>query len=57
MNAFVDLDQLNHILNVLGSPTPDDLRSIYNEKVRDDLKNIRIILEFRCLSHNDFAFK
>ena len=27
------LDQLNHILGVLGSPTPDDLQCIINEKV------------------------
>ena len=29
-----DLDQLNHILNILGSPTPQDLQCIINEKVR-----------------------
>jgi mitogen-activated protein kinase 1/3 len=28
------LDQLNHILGVLGSPTADDLQCIINEKVR-----------------------
>lgn len=28
------LDQLNHILGVLGSPSPDDLECIINEKVR-----------------------
>lgn len=27
------LDQLNHILGVLGSPTPEDLECIINEKV------------------------
>ena len=28
------LDQLNHILNVIGSPTEKDLSCIRNEKVR-----------------------
>merc|ERR1719300_1223162 len=28
------LDQLNHILGVLGSPTPSDLQSILNDKAR-----------------------
>lgn len=28
------LDQLNHILGVLGSPSPEDLECIINEKVR-----------------------
>lgn len=27
------LDQLNHILNIVGSPSPDDLSCIRNEKV------------------------
>lgn len=27
------LDQLNHILGVLGSPSQDDLKCIINEKV------------------------
>lgn len=27
------LDQLNHILGVLGSPSPEDLECIINEKV------------------------
>ena len=31
------LDQLNHILGVLGSPTPDDLQCIINEKVKDNI--------------------
>jgi len=29
------LDQLNHILGVLGSPSPEDLECIINEKVLD----------------------
>lgn len=29
----LDLDQLNHILGVVGSPTPEDLQCIINEKV------------------------
>lgn len=28
------LDQLNHILGVLGSPSPEDLECIINEKVK-----------------------
>ena len=28
-----DLDQLNHILGILGSPSQDDLQCIMNEKV------------------------
>lgn len=28
------LDQLNHILGVLGSPSQDDLECIINEKVK-----------------------
>lgn len=28
-----DLDQLNHILNVVGSPSQEDLDCIVNEKV------------------------
>jgi hypothetical protein len=30
------LDQLNHILGILGSPTPEDLSCIINEKVNQD---------------------
>ena len=29
-----DLDQLNHILGVLGSPSQEDLQCIINDKVR-----------------------
>lgn len=32
------LDQLNHILNILGSPTPQDLQCIINEKARNYLQ-------------------
>lgn len=34
------LDQLNHILGVLGSPSAADLESIINEKVSKVLKNV-----------------
>eukprot|EP00118_Oscarella_pearsei_P017340 m.171340 g.171340 ORF g.171340 m.171340 type:complete len:169 (+) comp39053_c1_seq20:3115-3621(+) len=34
------LDQLNHILGVLGSPTADDLTCIYNEKARGYLQTL-----------------
>ncbi len=33
LNEKLDLDQLNHILNVLGSPSQEDLQFIRNEKV------------------------
>lgn len=29
----LDLDQLNHILNVVGTPSAEDLQCIVNEKV------------------------
>ena len=32
--VYTDLDQLNHILGVLGSPSQDDLMCIMNEKVK-----------------------
>ncbi|GAV02644.1 hypothetical protein RvY_13183 [Ramazzottius varieornatus] len=34
------LDQLNHILNILGSPTAEDLNSIYNERARSYLQSL-----------------
>ncbi|KAK8760728.1 hypothetical protein V5799_028006 [Amblyomma americanum] len=34
------LDQLNHILGVLGSPGPDDLNCIINEKARSYLQSL-----------------
>lgn len=34
------LDQLNHILGVLGSPTPSDLQSIHNDKARTYLASL-----------------
>ncbi|PSN36778.1 Mitogen-activated protein kinase 1 [Blattella germanica] len=34
------LDQLNHILGVLGSPTPEDLECIINEKARSYLQSL-----------------
>merc|ERR1719158_2139842 len=33
------LDQLNHILGILGSPSPDDLNCIINEKARSYLQS------------------
>ena len=35
LTRWADLDQLNHILNVVGSPSPEDLSCIMNEKVSD----------------------
>merc|ERR1719189_2483039 len=34
------LDQLNHIMGVLGSPTPSDLQSILNDKARSYLQSL-----------------
>ncbi|XP_071945115.1 mitogen-activated protein kinase 1-like [Antedon mediterranea] len=34
------LDQLNHILGLLGSPTPEDLQCIMNEKARGYLQSL-----------------
>ena len=34
------LDQLNHILAVLGSPTPEDLAAIINDKARSYLQSL-----------------
>jgi mitogen-activated protein kinase 1/3 len=34
------LDQLNHILNILGSPTQEDLNCIINEKARSYLQSL-----------------
>lgn len=33
LNLSLDLDQLNHILGILGSPSQEDLDCIINEKV------------------------
>ncbi len=33
LTVDVDLDQLNHILGILGSPSSEDLSCIINEKV------------------------
>jgi len=34
------LDQLNHILNVIGSPSEDDLKCIQNDRARGYLENL-----------------
>ena len=34
------LDQLNHILNIIGSPTEEDLQCIQNERARGYLINL-----------------
>ncbi|KAM6904633.1 mitogen-activated protein kinase 3 [Xenentodon cancila] len=34
------LDQLNHILSILGSPTEEDLKCIINDKARNYLKSL-----------------
>ncbi|KAK2711837.1 hypothetical protein QYM36_012835 [Artemia franciscana] len=36
------LDQLNHILGILGSPTQDDLQFIVNEKARSYLQSLPV---------------
>ena len=37
------LDQLNHIMGVLGSPSQEDLQSILNDKVRNSLEAVCLI--------------
>ncbi|KAH9516711.1 Mitogen-activated protein kinase 1, variant 3 [Dermatophagoides farinae] len=37
----VDLDQLNHILNILGSPSQEDLNCIINPKARQYLQTLQ----------------
>lgn len=37
---LLDLDQLNHILNVLGSPSEEDLNCIINDKARSYLQSL-----------------
>lgn len=36
----IDLDQLNHILGILGSPSQEDLNCIINEKARSYLQSL-----------------
>ena len=36
----LDLDQLNHILSILGSPSQEDLNCIINEKARSYLQSL-----------------
>lgn len=38
--VLADLDQLNHILGILGSPTQEDLECIMNDKARSYLKSL-----------------
>ena len=45
--TILDLDQLNHILSVLGSPSQEDLNCIINDKV-----NVPVLLTLNAL----FAF-
>ncbi len=48
----LDLDQLNHILGVLGSPSQEDLNCIINDKVPELVEVSRktpiVILELLC---------
>ncbi|GFO27628.1 mitogen-activated protein kinase [Plakobranchus ocellatus] len=37
---FLDLDQLNHILGVLGSPSQEDLQCIINDKARGYIQSL-----------------
>ena len=32
-HSVIDLDQLNHIMNVVGTPSAEDLQCVRNEKV------------------------
>lgn len=38
--SFTDLDQLNHILGVIGSPSQEDLNCIINEKARGYIQSL-----------------
>lgn len=38
---LLDLDQLNHILNILGSPSEEDLSCIMNVKARTYLQSLQ----------------
>ena len=41
MHCFVsDLDQLNYILSVLGSPSQEDLNCIINDKARGYIQSL-----------------
>ena len=42
------LDQLNHIMGVLGSPSQEDLQSILNDKVRQN-SHILIVYHYKYL--------
>lgn len=43
LTCVPDLDQLNHILNVVGSPSQEDLDCIVNEKVCVTVDNSSIL--------------
>lgn len=38
--TLLDLDQLNHILSILGSPSQEDLDCIINDKARSYLQSL-----------------
>ena len=40
---FLDLDQLNHILNVVGTPSAEDLQCIINEKVSEQSQDCTVV--------------
>ena len=40
LNSAADLDQLNHILGILGSPSSEDLECIINDKARGYLQSL-----------------
>lgn len=40
LSLSTDLDQLNHILGILGSPSQEDLNCIINEKARSYLQSL-----------------
>ena len=37
---YIDLDQLNHILNIIGTPSAEDFQWITNEKVSMNIDGV-----------------
>ena len=52
LNPSSDLDQLNHILNIVGSPSAEDLSCIMNDKVKTVLEAPPTIIESSSPSHH-----
>lgn len=50
------LDQLNHILGILGSPSAEDLECIINDKVILFYLELRSVSIFFFMLHGNFLF-